>query len=285
MTMDEALFRRRWEEEIIGAAVRRHDRVPDLWEERLPAAEVQKRREGHLAHLRAQAGRVWEHHVERERRRVEYGCRFGDELRLWSADRAVVPPAVLLGTPDPRRMRAALGLEPSSWANETAGRICRPRVLWGVRLPVRSDRRALLNELQRSRCFTDAQAPADLSRLVEYHAVLARHALTAEGVYADLEEAWYPVDLACIEKLVDVDAVVGNERVLAALAGDVGEDPWETIARAVWPAFDDAMMSHRGAQAAADEWARELVLVITTQNSGHRGLAPQLGASRAPRRR
>jgi hypothetical protein len=264
--------------------VRRHERVPDLWEERLPPAEVRKRREGHLAHLRAQADRAWEHHVERERRRVEYGCTFGDDLRLWSADRPVVPPAVLLGTPEPRRMRAALGLEPSSWANETAGRICRLRLVWGVCLPVASAHRSLLNELQRSRRFTDEQAPADLSRLVDYHATLGRHGLTAERAYADLEEAWYPVDLACLDRLVDVDAVVGGERVLAALAGDAPEPAWRTMARAVWPAFEEAVTSAGQARAATSSWERDLVLVITTQNSGHRGLAPQLGASRAPRR-
>jgi hypothetical protein len=282
---DERTFRRRWEEEVVGAAVRRHERVPDLWEERLPAAEVRKRREGHLAHLRAQADRAWEHHVERERRRAEYGCTFGDELRLWSADRAVVPPAVVLGTPEPRRMRPALGLQPSSWANETAGRICRRRLVWGVCLPVRSDRRSLLNELQRSRRFIDAQAPADLSRLVDYHGLLARHGLTAERAYVDLEEAWYPVDLACLDGLVDVDAVVGAEQVLAALAGDAPTPAWQTIARAVWPGFDDAQTAGRASRAATDDWARDLVLAITTQNSGHRGLAPQLGASRAPGRR
>jgi hypothetical protein len=285
MTFDEVLFRKRWEEEVVGAAVRRHDRVPDLWEERLPAAEVRKRREGHLAHLRVQADRAWEHHVERERRRVEYGCTFDDELRLWSADRAVVPPTVVLGTLDPRPMRAALGLEPSSWANQTAGRICRPRLLWGVCLPARPDRRSLLNELQRSRRFTDAKAPADLSMLVDYHGVLARHGLTAERAYADLEEAWYPVDLACLDRLVDVDAVVGDERVLAALAGDAPEPAWQTIGRAVWPALDETLSGDVGARGATDGWARELVLVITTQNSGHRGLAQRAGAGGAPRRR
>jgi hypothetical protein len=264
---------------VVGAAVRRHERVPDLWEERLPADEVRKRREGHLAHLRKQADRAWEHHVERDRRRVEYGCVFDDELRLWSADRAVRAPAVVLGTREPQPMRAAFGLEPSSWANQTAGRACRSHVLWGVCLPVRADRSGMVNELQRSRRFKDVEAPAGLSVLLHYEELLARHGLTAERAYPDVEEAWYPVDVESFDNLVDVDAVIGvGERVLAALADDGSEPPWQAVARAVWPGFD-AALADPARRSEGARWALRLELVVTTANSGSRAVTPRPGRS------
>jgi len=120
----------------------------------------------------------------------------------------------------------------------------------------------------------------------EYHAWISREAPSipaqsaARTFIAELGDVPWRADLACLDRLVD--AVVGDERVLAALAGDVPEPAWQTIARAVWPVFDKALTPAADARRAAEGWARDLVLVITTQNSGRRGLAPQLGASRAP---
>lgn len=96
----------------------------------------------------------------------------------------------------------------------------------------------MLYELERSSRFTCVMRPPTLDVLVEYHGFLGRYDLTANERYAEMEEAWYPIDLSCADTLVDTTALdTEGEHELSDLRGERPDHLWEVIAAAVWPGY------------------------------------------------